>query len=258
MSSIRALATHRGRLLAAALVVLAASASHAWASQEVDPETLRLLLARAEALLDAGDTEAGMDAMERVFARAESIDAGSPEPLRLLLRRALETRVTARWESGERQGLDDDLDRLIRLDPGYDLATMGAEEGLMVRFNRRRERLVGFLRVGLAPADAELMLNGEAVERIGDIIPVLAGDHVVSAHRRGFAPQTEEVSVRANRTEGVGLTLERSSATVQVATSPPGARVVLDGELVGTTAATEEGPASAPLVVEGLLPGWHG
>ena len=73
MSGTRALATHRGRMLAAAaLVVLAASGSPAWASQQVDPETLRLLLARAEALLDAGDAEAGMDALERVFARAES------------------------------------------------------------------------------------------------------------------------------------------------------------------------------------------
>lgn len=247
-----------GRCLLAVLALVAVGAvPPATAAQEIDPETLRLFLARAEALLDAGDAAAGMSTLDRLFARAESIDADSPEPLRLLLQRALETRATARWESGSRQELDADLDRLIRLDPGYDLATTGADEGLMARFNRRRKRLVGFLRVGLAPADAELMLNGVRVERIGDIIPVLAGDHVVSARRRGFAPQQEEVSVRANRTEGVGLTLERSSATVQVATSPAGARVVLDGELVGTTAASADGTASVPLVVEGLLPGWH-
>lgn len=240
-----------------ALVAASALRPATTTAQEIDPETLRLLLARAEALLDAGDAEAGMGALERLFARTEGIDAGSPEPLRLLLRRALETRVAARFDGGQREGVDADLDRLIRLDPGYDLATRGADEGLIVRFNRRRERLVGFLRVGLAPADAVLMLNGVAVERIGDIIPVLAGDHVVSARRRGFAPQEKEVSVRANRTEGVGLTLERSSATVQVATSPPGARVVLDGEFVGTTVVNDEGHASAPLLVEGLLPGWH-
>lgn len=258
MRTSRTLAS-RGRALLTVLALLMAStaATPAAAAQQVDPETLRLLLARGEALLDAGDAEAGMDALERLFARAESIDTESPEPLRLLLQRALETRAVARWDSGKRGGLDADLDRLIRLDPGYDLAARNVDEGLIVRFNRRRERLVGFLRVGLAPADAELVLDGVAVERIGDIIPVLAGDHVVSAHRRGFAPQAQEVSVRANRTEGVGLTLERSSATVQVATDPSGARVVLDGEFVGTTAATGEGPASAPLVVEGLLPGWH-
>ncbi len=245
------------RLAVLTLLVAGAAAPRAASGQQVDPETLRLLLARAEALLDAGDAEAGMDALERMFARAESLGAGSPEPLRLLLRRALETRADARWNSGERDGLDDDLDRLIELDPAYDLAATGAEEGLMTRFNRRRERLVGFLSIGLSPADAELTLNGAVVERIGDIIPVLAGDHVVGAHRRGFAPHEEEVSVRANRTEGVGLSLERSSATVQVATRPAGARVVLDGELVGTTAEAQEGAASAALVVEGLLPGWH-
>jgi len=246
-----------GAIALLALVFVATVPVRVVAAQEVDPETLRLLLARAEALLDAGDADAGMDALERMFARAESIDASSPEPLRLLLRRALETRADARWDTGQRDGLDADLDRLIRLDPRYDLAATGAEDGLVTRFNRRRERLVGFLSIGLAPADAELTLNGAPVERIGDIIPVLAGDHLVGAHRRGFAPQEEEVSVRANRTEGVGLTLERSSATVQVATNPPGARVVLDGELVGTTATVVDSRASAPLIVEGLLPGWH-
>jgi len=246
-----------GLLVVTALVVLGTTAPHAEAAQQVDPETLRLLLARAEVLMDAGEAEAGMDALERLVARAESIDADSPESLRLLLQRALETRAAALWDAGQRDGLDADLDRLIRLDPAYDLARTGAEDELMVRFNRRRERLVGFLRVGLAPADAELTVDGVAIEQVSDIIPVIAGDHRVRAQRRGFAPHEEEVSVRANRTEGVGLTLERSSATVQVATRPAGARVVLDGELVGTTAANIESPASTPLVVEGLLPGWH-
>jgi hypothetical protein len=247
----------RAGWVAAALVALLAAWAPATHAQQADPETLRLLLARAETLLRAGNAEAGLDALDRLFARAENIDSGSPVSLRLVLRRALETSAVARWESGQREALDDDLDRLIQLDPAYEFAAGASDEGLLARFTRRRERLVGFLRVGLSPADAEVVLNGVALEDPGEIIPVLAGDHVVGARRRGFAPQQETVSVRANRTEGVGLTLERSSATVQVATSPPGAYVVLDGEAVGVTVGDDGADTSAPLLVEGLLPGWH-
>jgi len=240
-------------VLALALLLAAPPA----AAQESDPETLRLLLSRAETLLNAGNSEAALEALDRLLTRADGIDATSPEPLRLLLQRALETRAVARWDSGGRDGLDADLDELIRLDPAYLMATVTSDEGLLARFNRRRERLVGFLRVGLSPADAEIILNGATLENPEDIIAVLAGDHVVAARRRGFAPQQEIVSVRANRTEGIGLTLERSSATVQVATIPAGARVVLDGEVVGLTLAVDSADASARLLVEGLLPGWH-
>ncbi|NKB88923.1 MAG: PEGA domain-containing protein [Acidobacteria bacterium] len=239
--------------LVAALALLSAPVAQA---QEVDPEALRLLLGRAETLLRAGNTDTALDALDRLVARAETVNAGSPGSLRTLLRRALETSVTTRHANGT-DGIDAHLDRLIQLDPAYAIAAITDDDDLLNRFGRRRERLVGFLRVGIAPADAEIMLNGVALEDPPEIIPVLAGDHVVSARRRGYAGQQEEVSVRANRTEGVGLTLERSSATVQVATIPPGARVVLDGEAVGFTLERDDEDSSAPLLVEGLLPGWH-
>jgi hypothetical protein len=238
-----------------ALSIIVPLAAH---GQQADPEMLRLLLARANTLLAAGNVDGGLDALERFFGRAESIDRDAPESLRLLLQRALELRTQTRWANATRDGLDADFDRLIRLDPAYDFAATEPDDDLLTRFNRRRERLVAFLSVGISPADAEVFIDGRPLpEDRGDIIPVLAGDHVVSATRRGYAGAQEEVSVRANRTEGVGLTLERSSATIQIATTPPGASVSLDGEFAGTTQAIDESATSAPLVIEGLLPGWH-
>ena len=68
------------------------------------------------------------------------------------------------------------------------------------------------------------------------------------------------MSVRNNRTEGVGLSLERSSATLRLATDPPGAILTLNGEVIGATQPSIVNPAatvSQPLTVDALLPGWY-
>ena len=223
-------------------------------------EELGILYARAETIIRAGDHEGAIVLLDRMIGRFDTSGAAPSEVLRLLLRRALMSRARALWEVGRRGEVDDDLDQVIELAPSYEINAESVSAEFASRFRRRRERRVGFLRIGRFPADLRVFLDGRELGDIPDILPVLAGDHVVVGRRAGYASQREEVSVRNNRTEGVGLSLERSSATLRLATDPPGAVLTLNGEVMGTTLASTINPAatvSLPLIVDALLPGWY-
>jgi hypothetical protein len=215
-------------LLAVAPLPGAAGAA-ATAAQSAS-EQLRVLYPRAELLLRTGDVEGAIAALDRLIGLVEAEEVTDADADRLLLGRAYELRATLRWEEGVRRGVDNDLD-------------------------------------GRFPADALIDVDGRRLEELPDLLPVLAGDHVVTGSKPGFAPAREQVRVRANRTEGVGIELSRSSATLRLVTRPPGAMLAVDGNVIGLTEAAapdgavdalEEAPIdSLPLVVDGLLPGFH-
>lgn len=245
----------RWRLLgaAAALLSLLAAGAAGAQPQRLEDE-IRSLLARAETATRAGDQEGALLLLERLSGRlrdrTEVSDAARP-----LVLRALVLYATALWEADRRQEADDVLDRIVEIDPGFEMPTT-VRAALAQRFAARRERKVGFLRIGLHPADAEVLVDGQVIDPLPDLLPVLPGSHTVTARKPGYAPLRQEVEVRANRTEGVGFELDRSSATLRIATQPPGATVVVDRDVMGRT--LDDGSSvSPPLVIAGLLPGWH-
>ncbi len=220
--------------------------------------SLSVLFARAETLARGGNYEAALPVLDRVIERLDAIGQAPTEEMGLLLRRSLIYRSIARWELQQRDGLNADLDRLIDIDPRMTLLQRGSPEGLAQRFRDRRERKVGYLQIAVNPPDAQVRIDGEGLDPVPDILPVLAGDHVLTASKPGYAVARAEVGVRADRTEGVGLVLERVGATIRLATSPAGAKLMVDGDLIGTTVAASAGSAqSETIVVEGLLPGVH-
>lgn len=251
-----------GLLLASALTIAPAAASLAAAAAPQIDEGLRISFGRAESLIRGGDVESALPLLDRVIERFGTEDAGLRGADRLLLQRSLLYRALAKWSQGTRE-VNDDLDRLVELDPTWVIDEDQAPEDLRERFASRRARKVGYLRIALLPQDANVRVDGRPLDGLPDLVPVLAGEHVVSAERFGYATARAEVRVRAERTEGVALELQRSSATIQVATVPAGATVVVDGELVGQTPASSppadaaDAVASGPVRVVGLLPGWH-
>ena len=251
----------RGGLLLVAVSLLATTlGSPPWASAQAPVEQLRLLFARAETMARVGDYEGAIGFLDRMIEQFDAAESASSEPMQLLLRRGLMSRAQALWEVGRRAEVDDDLDQVIELAPAYEVNPESVSADFASRFRRRRERRVGFLRIGRFPADLEVSLDGRVLSDIPDILPVLAGDHVVEGRRAGYASRREEVSVRNNRTEGVGLSLERSSATLRLATDPPGAVLALNGSVIGATQPSIVNPSattSLPLTVDGLLPGWY-
>jgi hypothetical protein len=83
------------------------------------------------------------------------------------------------------------------------------------------------------------------------------GRHTVEVSRSGYAPAERQVSLtRARPTAAISVSLKRAGASAPAAgpsgslavdSLPPGARVFLDGRLVGTT----------PVVVDRITPGSH-
>ena len=232
-------------------------------------ESLRVLFARAETVYRSSreDSIEFFDRIVETLERESSLD----DEGQLLLRRSLVYRTVARWESGERDSRETDaqLDRIIDLDPTFEFNNDTTPARLADRMEVRRERKVGFLRISVLPADAEVEIDGRVLEPIPDLLSVLAGDHVIVAERSGHASLRVEAEVTANRVEAVGLVLERSSTAVQIATIPAGVTVLIDGQPVGETrpatpdwrlvdtADSAAGAASAPLHIDGLLPGSH-
>lgn len=219
-------------------------------------EGVRLEFVRAEMLFRSGDAEGARALLDRVIDALEESGVESEEQ-ELLLTRALVYRVRLAWDAADRDAADADLDRLLALDPEIDLSSRGVPTELAERLEARRERRVGYLQIALFPQDARVSIDGEPVADPSSIVALPAGDHVVVASRHGYASATQEVDIRANRTEGIGFELQRTSATLSIQTHPAAASVFLDGRPVGETRPGGAEGTSLPLRIVGLLPGSH-
>lgn len=243
----------RRRLIAVSLLTLLVLASPAVAQVS---EQVRVQFVRAEVLFRSGDSEGARLLLDRVIEALDTVDQRT-EADDLLLRRALLYRARIAWNEGDRDAVDDDLDRLLALDPTLDLGTEGVAPELAERLEVRKERRVGYLQVALYPQDAEIWIDGRRVADPSQLVPLSAGVHRVEARRAGYASAAQEVDIRANRTEGIGFELQRTGATISIATHPAGATVRIDGQTVGTTQPGGPEGVSETLRIVGLLPGTH-
>lgn len=242
------------RLAGCALLALALVSAPAEAVQVSDQ--LRVQFARAEMLFRSGDLEGARTLLDRVIGELAEVETRADADT-LLLRRALLYRARLAWDEGDRSTVDADLDRLLEIDPAIDLSEEAVPTGLAERLEARRERRVGYLQIALFPQDATVTIDGKRVEDPTQILPLAAGVHVVEARRPGYAPASQEVDIRANRTEGVGFELQRTGATISIATHPAGATVAVDDRILGTTAPGGPEGVSEPFRIVDLLPGTH-
>lgn len=133
---------------------------------------------------------------------------------------------------------------------------------------------VGRLLVRSTPGGARVFVDGRDVGRTPVTLRELArGTYAVRVSRDGYQPQERRVSItaaRPSRSITIALTreraappaapagTERSRAPLLVESRPPGARVFLDGKLVGTTplslADVRAGEHAVRLELEGYKP----
>lgn len=145
---------------------------------EIERST-RLPPRTAAALSEAGDIYAGGDSEGAVPLLQEVIDtleplaadagggrnlaAGDPR-LFETLRTAWLYLAAARWTLDDREGADLALDRIIRLDPVFELDAETAGRQLTDRLQSRKEELVGRVSFVVAPLDAEIRVGDLAFE----------------------------------------------------------------------------------------------
>lgn len=145
---------------------------------EIERST-RLPPRTAAALSEAGDIYAGGDSEGAVPLLQEVIDtleplaadagggrnlaAGDPR-LFETLRTAWLYLAAARWTLDDREGADQALDRIIRLDPVFELDAATAGRQLTDRLQSRKGELVGRVSFVVAPLDAEIRVGDLAFE----------------------------------------------------------------------------------------------
>lgn len=145
---------------------------------EIERST-RLPPQTAAALSEAGDIYAGGDSEGAVPLLQEVIDTLEPlaadagggpnlaaDDPRLFetLRTAWLYLAAARWTLEDREGADQALDRIIRLDPLFELDAETAGRQLTDRLQGRKEELVGRVSFLVTPLDAEIRVGDLAFE----------------------------------------------------------------------------------------------
>ncbi len=137
------------------------------------PPRTAAALSEAGNIYAGGDSEGAVPLLQEVIDTLEPLaaDAGGGRNLAAGDPRLFETLRTAwlylaaaRWTLDDREGADQALDRIIRLDPVFELDAATAGRQLTDRLQSRKEELVGRVSFVVAPLDAEIRVGDLAFE----------------------------------------------------------------------------------------------
>ncbi len=141
-------------------------------STRLPPQTAAAL-SEAGGIYAGGDSEGAIPLLQEVIDTLEPLaaDAGGGRNLAADDPRLFETLRTAwlylaaaRWTLEDREGADQALDRIIRLDPLFELNAETAGRQLTDRLQGRKEELVGQVSFLVTPLDAEIRVGDLAFE----------------------------------------------------------------------------------------------
>jgi hypothetical protein len=174
---------------------------------------------------------------------------------------ALILRVQAHVAFGDLDAAEQDYREILGLRPGYEPDASLTPEKAMVIYRKAHDELIGMLRVDLRPRDARLTVDGEEVTAGAEgLLPLLAGEHQVSAGRVGHDPAQHAVLIEPGEESRLEIRLLPNSRAVVLRTEQEGVAVLLDGLSVGETARPDEmsRPGQvAELMIENLPAGEH-
>ncbi len=247
------------------------------------PPRTAATLSEAGDIYAEGDSEGAIPLLQDVIDTLEPLaaDAGGDRNLAAGDPRLFETLRTAwlylaaaRWTLDDREGADLALDRIVRLDPLFELDAETAGRQLTDRLQGRKDELVGRVSFLVTPLDAEIRVGdlafenaapppeppaaeneaGEEAAEDGDAdetpagegdepepfvppepAPLLVGDYLAQVSRPGYLPTTAAFAVAGGTDLEVTVELERDSAVVKLRTAPTGATVLVDGIERGRT-----------------------
>ncbi len=214
-------------------------------------------LAEAERAYLSAEFERARDVASEEIERLDALPADArPEGE---LARAYAILVQALYNLGQTARLEESIDSLIRVSPGYELDPDTAGPKLVERIEARRRALVGRLRVQCEPLPCEeLLLDGRPVPPDAEgLLSALAGARRLTARHHNFVDhEIEAVDVVAGKTIDVVVEMIQRARDVRLATTPGGVEVYLDGVLVGATGPGDSGEPES-LELREVTPGSH-
>jgi len=115
----------------------------------------------------------------------------------------------------------------------------------------RLQRLNGVLSVEVSPTGARVQIEGEVdtsgMAPLRDLV-LPTGVYDVSVTKHGYVTQTRRVDIRADEQTALSLKLPARVGGVRLASTPPGARVFIDGRVL---------KGQTPLYLENVAVGQH-
>ena len=119
--------------------------------------------------------------------------------------------------------------------------------------------LPGTLHVASVPEGARVYVNERAEGKTPVTLAGLKpGDYLVRVERDGYGTQSRQVTLANGASASEEFRLSNVMGRIEVCTDPVGAKVSVDGRVVGVTRAKDPNAAvSDPLVIDGVLEGEH-
>ncbi len=152
-----------------------------------------------------------------------------------LLARCLGYSVRINFNLGGDSNVEEDLHRLLELNPAFEFDTAIISPKLLQHFESLKKKTVGKLALTLEPPDAEVLVDGRPVDPSRGPVAVPAGTRSLVVRRPGYRTVEMVQEVLPGKELPMGLTLERESAMVLLVSRPVDAQVFIDGEPVGVT-----------------------
>ena len=188
-----------------------------------------------------------------------------------LLARSLGYSARINFNLGGEGNVEEDLRRLLELDPGFEFDATIVSPKLSQRLEALKRKTVGTLALTVRPEDAEVLVDGRPVDPQGGAVAVPAGTRTLVVQRPGYSTVEMVQEVLPGKQLPMDLELERESAMVLLVSRPGDAQIFIDGEPAGVTSGSlpDEYPLSgdaakfsreefsAPIRIGGLEVGRH-
>jgi len=159
---------------------------------------------------------------------------------------------------GDLNAAETDYENILRLRPGFVPDSSLTPRKARERFEKVRERTIGYLTIASTPSTVTYRINGRSVTLDSDgRIPLLAGEHRVGVEQSGFDPHGEVVTVTAGEVLTLEVTLVPNSRTLVIRTESYDVEVLLDGKVVGRTSRSLDGSGIGELLLADVALGEH-
>jgi len=199
-------------------------------------EKYRALVTLANQKLEDLDLPEALARFTEVIDGYNSGKLSSTTPLtRQIVGQAYEGRARTYANLGRNAEAEADYETLIRFDVTWPVDRTRTSPKIVALYDKVYKKVVGTLTVKSEPPGALVSLNGVAIGRSPVDKDLPAGTYKLSIEAEGYDPISEQFTLAGGARLEKTPHLRANARDLLVASSPPGAKVTLDGVEKGTT-----------------------